>query len=74
MTLMEWATRVPLEYQQNDAIPKGGANHQLILMYELRAGTRPHEAGMPSNRASARRGEAKSHGSTNRSSRGQRCV
>ncbi|GAB2511928.1 hypothetical protein GCM10027084_28750 [Pseudoxanthomonas sangjuensis] len=57
MTLMEWATRVPLEYRQYDAILKRGANHQPILMYELKAGTRLYEVGIPSNRASARRGE-----------------
>jgi hypothetical protein len=28
-----------------------------MLMYELRAGIRPHEVGIPSNRVSLRRGE-----------------
>jgi hypothetical protein len=41
-------------------------------MYGLIAGTRIHEAGIPSNRASPRHGEIKSHGGTNRSSRAER--
>jgi hypothetical protein len=41
-------------------------------MYELWAGTRPHEAGIPSNRASPRHGEIQSHEGTNRSSRAER--
>jgi hypothetical protein len=41
-------------------------------MYGLKAVTRLHEAGIPSNRASPRHGEIKSHGGTNRSSRAER--
>jgi len=41
-------------------------------MYGLKAGTRLYEAGIPSNRASLRHGEIKSHGGTNRSSRAKR--
>jgi hypothetical protein len=41
-------------------------------MYGLKPGTRFHEAGIPSNRASPRHGEIKSHGGTNRSSRAER--
>ena len=41
-------------------------------MYGLKAGTRLYEAGIPSNRASLRHGEIKSHGGTNRSSRAER--
>lgn len=43
-----------------------------MLMYGLKAGTRLYEAGIPSNRASLRHGEIKSHGGTNRSSRAKR--
>ena len=41
-------------------------------MYGLYSGTRIHEAGIPSNRASPRHGETKSYGGTNRSSRAER--
>lgn len=41
-------------------------------MYGLWTGTRPHEAGIPSNRASPRYGEIQSHEGTNRSSRDER--
>jgi transposase len=41
-------------------------------MYGLWAGTRLHEAGIPSNRVSPRHGETKSYGDTNRSSREER--
>jgi len=44
-------------YIQNDAKQQCWANHENMLMYELRAGIRPHEAGIPSNRTSARCGE-----------------
>ena len=60
MALMMWAIDVPQEHTQSDAIPKGGANHKNMLMYELLPGTRQHEGGIPSNRASPRRGETKS--------------
>ena len=43
-----------------------------MLMYGLLAGTRQHEAGIPSNRASPRHGETQSHEGTNRSSRDER--
>ena len=54
------------------AISKEGANHKTTLMYGLYSGTRIHEAGIPSNRASPRHGETKSYGGTNRSSRAER--
>ena len=44
----------------------------MTLMYGLYSGTRIHEAGIPSNRASPRHGETKSYGGTNRSSRAER--
>lgn len=44
----------------------------MTLMYGLYSGTRIHEAGIPSNRASPRHGEIKSYGGTNRSSRAER--
>lgn len=72
MALMVWAIDVPQEHRQNEAILKRGAKHKNVLMYGLWAGTRPHEAGIPSNRASPRRGEIQSHGDTNRSSREER--
>jgi hypothetical protein len=60
MALMVWAIDVPQEHTQSDAISKEGASHKNMLMYELWAVTRPYEAGIPSNRASPRRGETKS--------------
>ena len=72
MALMVWAIDVLQECLQNDAISKEGANHKITLMYGLYSGTRIHEAGIPSNRASSRRGEIKSYGGTNRSSRAER--
>lgn len=72
MALMVWAIDVLQECLQNDAISKDGANHKMTLVYELYSGTRIHEAGIPSNRASSRHGEIKSYVSTNRSSRAER--
>ena len=72
MALMVWAIDVLQECLQNDAISKEGANHKTTLMYGLYSGTRIHEAGIPSNRASPRHGEIKSYGGTNRSSRAER--
>jgi len=60
MALMMWAIDVPQEHTQSDAISKEGANHKNMLMYGLCSGTRAHEVGIPSNRASPRRGETKS--------------
>jgi len=60
MALMVWAIDVPQEHTQSDAISKEGASHKNMLMYGLRAVTRLYEAGIPSNRASPRRGETKS--------------
>ena len=60
MALMMWAIDVLQEYKHNVAIIIVGANHLNILMYGLKAGTRQHEAGIPSNRASPRHGETKS--------------
>ena len=57
MALMMWAIDVPQEHTQSDAISKEGANHKNMLMYGLCSGTRAHEVGIPSNRASSRRGE-----------------
>ena len=72
MALMVWAIDVPQEHIQNDAILKEKANHKNVLKYGLWAGIRPHEAGIPSNRVSPRRGEIQSLGGTNRSSREDR--
>jgi hypothetical protein len=60
MALMMWAIDVPQEHTQSDAISKEGANHKNMLMYGLGAETRLYEVGIPSNRASPRRGETKS--------------
>lgn len=52
MVLMMWAIDVLQEYIQKEAILRNGANLQNILQYGLMAGTRLHEAGIPSNRKS----------------------
>jgi hypothetical protein len=60
MALMVWAIDVPQEHGQNDANLKERANHENMLMYGLKAEIRLYEVGIPSNRASLRRGETKS--------------
>ena len=56
MPLMTWATHVLQWEVQRVARPRGHAN-LLKLQFGLQAATRLHEAGIASNRGSARRGE-----------------
>ena len=51
--LMPWATHVLQWPVQWVAKPQGGANPQNWSQFGLRAATRPHEAGIASNRGSA---------------------
>ena len=57
MALIFRATRGLQWIRQWVATPKGGANPQTYPQFRLRAETRPHEAGMPSNRMSQSCGE-----------------
>jgi len=52
MALISRATRGLQWLGQCAATPKGGANRETLPKFGLRAETRPHEAGMPSNRMS----------------------
>ena len=57
MALMCWATHVLQWYLQWDAKRQLLANPQRIPQFGLYSATRVHEAGITSNRGSARRGE-----------------
>ena len=55
--LMTWATHVLQWEVQRVARPRGHANLLKLLSVRIAAATRLHEAGIASNRGSARRGE-----------------
>ena len=57
MPLMTWATHVLQWEVQRVARPRGHANLLKLLSVRIAAATRLHEAGIASNRGSARRGE-----------------
>ena len=57
MTLMNWATHVLQWCKQNVAMMKIGANLTKFALFRLLSATRQHEAGITSNRGSARHGE-----------------
>src|ERR1051326_5925759 len=57
MAFMSRATHVLQWPIQRAANPQGGANPESRPQFGLRAATRPHEAGIASNRGSACRGE-----------------
>ena len=54
---MTWATHVLQWEVQRVARPRGHANLLKLLSVRIAAATRLHEAGIASNRGSARRGE-----------------
>ena len=57
MPLMTWATHVLQWEVQRVARPRGHANLLKLLSVRIAGATRLHEAGIASNRGSARRGE-----------------
>ncbi|WPT18704.1 hypothetical protein PSENEW3_20000030 (mitochondrion) [Picochlorum sp. SENEW3] len=74
MTLMNWATHVLQWCEQYVARPKGGANRQITPQYGLVSATRHHQAGITSNRGSARHGEYVPEPCTPRPSHSGRCM
>ena len=69
MPLMSWAAHVLQWPAQRAATARAGANPQSRPQFGLEAATRLHEAGVASNRGSARRGECVPGPCTHRPSR-----
>jgi hypothetical protein len=58
MTLMDWATHVLQWRSQREAMVKAGANPEKPSQFGFFSATREDEAGITSNRGSARHGES----------------
>ena len=69
MTLMGWATHVLQWRSQRDAMARAGAKPKKSSQFRLLSATREHEAGITSNRGSARHGEFVPRPCTHRPSR-----